>query len=77
MEINKNIGITIDNDIAALFGLSTENTYLQSMIENQLRHYIINRRLGISEKFRVDENLARLSGYDVGQICKYNTGLRT
>ena len=66
-----------DKDIAELFGISTENTYHASMIENQFFHYIINHKLGNLEEFCMDENLARLSGFDVGENCDYDTFLRS
>ncbi len=66
-----------DKDIAELFGISTENSYHASMIENQFFHYIINHKLGGLEEFRLDETLAGLSGFDVGQVCKYDTFLKS
>ncbi len=66
-----------DKDIAELFGISTEKGYLVSMIENQFFHYIINHRLGNLEEFHVDEALAELSGFDVGENCNYDTFLKS
>ncbi len=66
-----------DKDIAELFGISTENSYHASMVENQFFHYIINHKLGRLEEFRLDETLARLSGMDEGEVCEYDTFLKS